>query len=248
MGSSATFDFVAGFFTVVGTSLSEKTKAVLLNLSGISTDEDPDKGEIAKQVPMFQPLGMLVRPLEPDTGPDGKDRRAGGPALRTADSVIPLVWKDPRIDAAFPDGMNKGTIALAGYGGGFHSIGLTADGSNGPPGGKGANVHVIYAPYAYSGGSPTKALAAILDPTAGKEAITLVHGDGYFLQMQTGKGIRGSVDGSTFFQIKPDLFQVQAKNIKLQGNVAIGANTDTAIPFAGGPAMLPSPSVWLSIV
>lgn len=244
--SSTSFDFIAGFFDVVGTTLGKKAKSVLVTLAGATSNQPgDDKGEVARNQLSWNAgtLAILANPLDPTKNAAGTPMKAGVVGLRASDGVVPIAWKDPRIDAAFPNGLAKGSVAFAGYGKGFHSIDLVD-----PTDPSSSNIHVLYAPYAFDGnGIATKAHAIVLDTSPGKESIQLVHADGYFLQLQAGKGIRGAVDDNTFFQMKPGVFSVQAAAINLQGNVSLGADTTGAIPLVDG-ALTPHPSVWVSLV
>jgi hypothetical protein len=239
------FDIALGFFDVVGTAFGQRAKGLLVTLAGArGTTLDDSKGEKAPNQQAWNAgtLAVLANPLDGTTS--GTPLRAGVVGARTADGVVPLAWKDPRIDRAFPNGVPKGTVALAGYGKAFHSIGVV-DASDPNT----SAVHTLYAPFEFDAdGVPTKAHAIVIDTTPGKTSIQLVHADGYFLQLQEGKGIRGAVDDSTFFQMKPGVFSVQAASINLQGNVALGADTSIAVPLLGGSASPPGPSVFISPV
>lgn len=237
MSSSVDADFLVAFFIGLGTSAAE-TGATFMDLSGLGSfdaDQGDQSGENAPGVEAFGALGLLGRFLPPD-----EDGEVEIYAVRLGDRVVPLGFRDLRIDRAFPSGLAEGSIALAGYGGGFHSIDLTSANS----GDQRANIHVIYAPYEFSGGTPAKAHAVILDPEAG--GLQLVHGDGYFLAMQDGEGIRMSADAGTFLQIKPGQISMGATSVSIAGNVAVGANPAAAVPLLPGVASPPSSSFFVS--
>ncbi|HEX4334691.1 MAG TPA: hypothetical protein VH062_02190 [Polyangiaceae bacterium] len=225
MSSSTLFDFTAGFFRVVSTSLAAKTKSVLLTMAGPGDEEADD--QLA-----YGGLGLLGRPRDEDG-----DNHVDVVALRAGDRVVPIAYRDTRLDGAFPNGLASGTIALAGYGGGFLSLSDTDDSDKN-------TIATIYVPYAFSGGAPTKALAVALDPK--QESISLVHGDGYAVTLAKDTGITMRADASTWLTLKPGEFNVVAAKCSINGSVAVGANTATALPFAGGPAMPPSLSFFYS--
>jgi hypothetical protein len=100
---------------------------------------------------------------------------------RLGDGLVPLAWRDLRLNAVYSN-PRPGSIALVGYGGGFHAIEDTQDNS----GDQKASIHVIYAPYQFSGGVPSKAHVITLDTSSGNEAITIVHGEGMAITMAAG--------------------------------------------------------------
>ncbi len=229
MSTSILADFVGGFFHVIGTTISSKTKSVLFTLAGIPDPFEPDndaKGEVAPQQLAYGQLGVIVNPLDVGTMPDGKTpAQADYYGIRTADGVIPLVGFDPRIDAAFPNGPAKGTVALAGYAGGFHSIDLTNEGSS--------NIHVIYAPYPPGDGSGAHAI--ILDTTVGNESVSLVHSEGHAIVLtQDRKIMLRSPDGSVNQQIS-NAGHVLFGNTVIAGGATIGSPTG-ALPAAKAPS------------
>lgn len=218
MSTSGAFDFFAGFFHVVRTRMSDKTKSVLMDLAGVPDPENPDdddKGELAPDQLAYGPLGLLSNPLDVGKMPDGKTpAHAEYVGLRTGDVVIPVVGWDPRISASFPNGMAKGTIALAGYAGGFHSIDLTNNGTS--------NIHVIYAPL--SPGDTPHAHAIVLDTTNGNESVSGVHylGQGWFL----------TPDGNVYLKSQDGSASVLVKNgeVDIFGNVSIAGGVTMGDP------------------
>lgn len=224
MGSSSTADFIGGFFHVVGTTISKKSRSVLLDLKGVPdvlAPDDDTKGELAPQQLAYGPLGLIVNPLDRGVLKDGRTpAQADLYGIRMGDIVLPVVGFDPRIDAAFPNGPAKGTVALAGYAGGFHSIDLTNNGDS--------NIHVIYAPYDSDG---PKAHAIIVDTTSGNENITVVHSGGHsFILTKDGKAIVRSPSGSVSLQVSDD-GHVLFGNTIIAGGATIGSPTG-ALPAA----------------
>lgn len=231
---SSSFDMVAGFFRVVGSAVGAKAKATLVTLAGIQGNDPNDQtdqgGEVAEDRLMFHALGLLARPMSPKVI-NGKELHADVVALRTADGAIPIAWHDPRIDAAFPNGLAEGQIALAGYKGGFHSIALTPDQSS--------NIHVIYAPYNFDGNDVAqKAHAIVLDTTAGNESVQLVHGDGYFLTASAGKGWTMAVDGATALALTPGSGPGVSGKLTVAANLAVGGGATFGDPMAALPAAI----------
>lgn len=226
--SSSSFDFFAGFFHVVRTKVSEKTKSVLLDLAGVpdvTHPDDDDAGELAPEQLAYGPLGLLVNPLDVGKMPDGvTPAQADYLGVRTADGVIPVVGWDPRIAAAFPNGPAKGTVALAGYAGGFHSIDLTNNGTS--------NIHVIYAPI--PGEEEAQAHAIILDTTNGNESVSAVHylGQGLFMT-HDGKLYLKSADGSASVFVKNGEVDIFG-NVVISGGVVMG-NPSSAVPLVMFP-------------
>lgn len=231
MGTSAVFDFVAGFGRVVASSVSPDTKAVLLQVAGIGAldpdePDDSDQGEVSDGSEAFGALGVVSRPLPPETV-NGRAVHHEVAFLRTSDGLVPIASRDLRLDAAFPAGVKEGQTGLAGYGGGLFTLDLTAANS----GSKKASIAVAYVPYEFdANGTPAKAHSIILDPTDGSESISIAHGDGYAITLSS-EGILMRANSSSWAKLGPDLFFVNAKNIQLQGNVAVGRDVTLAVPL-----------------
>ncbi len=210
----------------------------VLGIGGLEAD-DTDGEQANEQVRYSGALGMIWRGLPPDTV-KGKTRFMDVLCAKLADGLLPIGWRDERINKAFPNGPKEGTIAMAGYGGGFHSLDLTAANS----GSQKANIHVIYCPYEFdANGVPAKAHAIVVDPTSGNESITITHGAGYQLSL-TEEGFNVSIDADTFLAMGPGAFTVNAAKIILQGNVVAGKSAAAAGPLLAGPSVLPSTSFF----
>jgi hypothetical protein len=183
---------------------------------------------------VFGPLAHIAPPRAPEDG-----IHADYIGLRRNGGVVPIAAHDLRIDRAFPDGIARGTVALAGYGGGFHAMQDTAGNS----GSRKATVHVIYAPYQFdANGVPTKAHAITIDTTPGNVSLQLVHGDGYFFSAKEGTGWTMAVDGSTALAMTPGPGPGVAGKITISGNLVVGAgatlgNPNTALPAAIAPKL-----------
>jgi hypothetical protein len=252
----ALLDYVAVFGRALASSVDPKTKATLIQIAGIAglnTSLDPTEasavadGEQAEKEPLYGPLPVVWRQL-PAGKLKGNTAHADVLCIKTADGLVPVAWKDSRIWNAFPSGLAEGQVAVAGYGGGFYSLSLTA----GNVGSQRGNIHVIYCPYQFdSDGVPQKAHAIVLDPTSGNESISITHGSGYQISMMDGQGILLNVAADCWAHMKPgppSQFTVQATQITLKGSVAIGANPIAGVPLLPGLASPPCPSLFLSPV
>ncbi len=235
---------------VLSSTLLGRVGEPAFNVSAIGdfetdADADPNQGENAPEQLAHGPLGFISRPLDPDS-----DGFAEAIALRVDGGLQPFGWRDLRLNALVNPGgattPQKGQQMLVGYGGGFLSHSLTAAAS----GSRKANILTWYCPHQFSGSTPAKAHAIILDPTNGNSNVTVVHANGCRITLAddtgNGPGILLSVDGQTFARMTAGEFSVSAERILLKGNVYLGATAELGIPFAGGPAMPPSSSVFLS--
>jgi hypothetical protein len=168
--------------------------------------------------------------------------------MRTSDGLVPISWRDLRLNSYFPQGVPKGRIGLVGYGGGFHTIDLT-DANNGD---QKTSIHFIYAPYAYSNGVPSKAMAIALDTTPGQENISMSIGggtSGFQVTVNETDGVQvRTPNEATVFNIREEEIVLSAKKIMLKGVVYLGAQAEMGVPLLAGAASPPSPSVYLSPV
>jgi hypothetical protein len=232
MASSSAFDFVVGFFEVVGTNLSERTKATLVSLAGahgFADDESDENREVAEDQKSWNAnsIGAVGRPLPPN----GK-LRASGLGVRTADGVVPLAFRDPRLEAAFPNGVAKGTTGFAGYGKGFYTLTLVD-----PEDPDSTGIHVLYAPYEFSGGVATKAHSITLDTTSGNEIIGIVHADGHaFILNKDGTAVMKNKAGDVYIQVSDSGGMVNG-NFVVNGGATIGSPT-AAIPVGLAPPII----------
>lgn len=259
-GSQEVADYVVQFGKVSGsTVLSDSTGAPLWNIAGIGemdaeldTPEliyDDDKGERTDDADVFGSLGIVGRPLRPTTLLGVQDEHAEVACLRTADGLVPLATRDIRTKMQ-GNGPAEGTIALVGYGGGFHSISplLTKSGDNEE------NIssidgatHVIYCPYDFdSSGVAQKAHTITIDPTEGNESIAIVHADGQAVLLQNDGSIQTqSPDGQSFIKIEDGKITLQSDQVVFNGSVYIG-DPLLGIPLLAGPASPPCPRLFVS--
>lgn len=223
----------------VGSAVDEASGAVSIGgttpVGGFG--EETNEGTSA---PAYGVPGLVWRP-RPPTDLDGQEVAAEFIGARFGEGVLPLSGRDLRLNKRFP-APKEGTQALVGYGGGFLSfedLPPLPDGTSQKDG----TVQTIYCPYAFSGGTPAKAHAIVLDPK--QESVSVIHGDGFAVVLSK-DGITMRADGSTWATLAPGKFEVVAATINLRGNVALGSNTLTAVPALPGIAFPGSPSVFFS--
>ncbi len=230
-------DFVFGFGKVAVGSIADKTKEVVYQVLGLLGFDEEQSGE--KQVG-YSGLGLIHWPL-PAEKIDGITYDCDVVFVKQGDELVPIAWRDLRLNRCFPSGPAAGTIALAGYGGGFYSLSLTSS----ELGSKKANIHVLYCPYDFdSNGVPQKAHTITLDPEA--NIINLLHADGGQFVMLPEKKIMMVSDDATWAMMGPGKFEVQATAINFIGTVAIG-NPIAALPIAPALATLASPRLLYSV-
>lgn len=238
MGSRTFADFVVQFGEVNSSSLDSTDNAVLYSVSGAGAPEEPE--EVDPSADVFGALGVLGRPLPPQVE-DGKNRHAEVVCVRTASGLVPMAARDLRLKMG-GDGPNEGTVAMVGYGGGFHSLDAVLD-SNGIPLG---TIHAIYCPYEYSGGVAQKAHIITLDPSSGNEHISIVHATGQAILMQNDGLIRmQSPDGQSFVQVEDGKVTISADVITLKGSVFVGG-VETAVPLLAGTLSQPCARLFIS--
>lgn len=249
------FDQIAAFVRVLSSELLGTDFEPVYNVAALGDfgddgqpDDSDDVGEQATRQTGFGALGIIGRPLSPSGG-----IFAEAIALRVDGGLQPLGWRDLRLNRVLNPGGSGGTpaegqLAFVGYGGAFLSHALTAA----AVGSQRANISTWYVPYDFGGnGVPGKAHVISIDPTPGNSSISLVHGDGVRIDLTEdagggGPGIVASIDGSTFLRFAAGELTIQATKILLKGNCYLGRTAESAIAFAGGPAMPPSSSVFLS--
>ncbi len=252
MGSQVVADYVVQFGKVMSSSLSKsaesgENQAVLFSVAGIgdldvSGDEpqvnlDDDTGEANETAEIFGALGVVARPLPPETS-KGQSMHAEVACLRTSDGLIPISTRDLRLKMP-GEAPKPGTVALVGYGGGFHSMDPVDDGVGG-------TIHVIYCPYDFdSDGVAQKAHSIILDPTSGNESIVIAHADGMAVMLFDEKVILKSKTGMSTLAVNDDGIHLSAPKIILAGGTIVG-NPLAAVPLLAGPLSPPSTMFFVS--
>ncbi len=240
-------DRVFGFAKIVATTVGAASKAVLANLAGpagsfdLQNPEADAGAEFALRQELFGALGLVVRPRPAD-----KSSHAEAACLRLRDALLPLAYRDLRLNKNYP-APKEGDVAVVGYGGGFHALADTAADS----GDQKATIQVTYVPYAFSDGVPSKAHAITVDPTPGNEAVTVVHGEGMAITMLAGGKnslVLKNRNGDAYIEINDDGITL-CGNVVVAGAMVVGA----AVPGAAAAA-LPAltsaltPSTMLKVV
>lgn len=252
------FDFVAQFARVLDSSMNPKTFAIQVDVGGIGSfdinETDDSKGEVSPQSEIYGALGFVGRPRNKQTI-RGTEYYCEALCMRTSDGLVPVSWRDLRLNSYFPNGVPEGRIGMVGYGGGFHTIDLTETDN----GDQKSSIHFIYAPYSFSNGTPSKAMAVCLNTTpfdaltnpAGENISISVGGgtSGYQVTISELDGIQvRTPNAATCFNIREDEVLISAKKIMLKGNVYVGAAAEAGLPMLGGPASPPCPSLFVSSV
>lgn len=243
------FDFVSQFARVLGSNMNPKTYAIQVDLGGIGSfaeeETTDDKGEVSPQSEIYGALGFVGRPRNKETI-KGVEYYCEALCMRTADGLVPISWRDLRLNSFFPNGVPEGRIGMVGYGGGFHTIDLT-ESNNGD---QKTSIHFIYAPYSFSNGTPSKAMAICLDTTPGSENISMSIGggtSGYQMTMNEVDGVQVRTPNSnTMFNIREEEINLSAAKIMLKGNVYIGSDTVSGVPLLAGAASPPCPNLFVS--
>lgn len=239
------------FTKVMGSSLKSDTagtmSSILYSVSGDASVEfsedgpvvvlDDDKAEADDSAEFFSGLGLLARPLPPEVK-NGQKYHAEALCIRHGDRLVPFGYRDTRIkmNGAAP---NAGTIALAGYGGGFLSLEPVISNNEVQ-----STRSVLYLPYSFVAGSPQKAHAIIMDTASGNESVSVIHGDGMAITMFEGKIVAKNKAGTASWQLS-DTGTTITGQTNLAGPVVIG-NPSTAVPLLAGPASPPSSTLFLS--
>lgn len=254
--SQSAVDAVVAFARVVASGIARdvdtgRNIGVTFNVAGIGgivngttgpeIELGDDDGESREAADVFSALGLIGRPLPPSTR-SGRVAHADVVCLRLADGLLPIGVRDNRLSMG-GDGPAEGTVALVGYGGAFHAIGVV-DGDEA----KGAR-HTIYCPYDFDAeGIPQKAHVITLDPTAGNEAVTIVHAEGMAITMLAGDGnaiMLKNKSGNATLRLDDGGITATAGTINLIGNVVVG-NTVGAVPLLAGTASPPCPRLFVS--
>jgi hypothetical protein len=180
------------FGKIIATSLADKTKAVLGNLTGAGSGIDPtnpeaDQGsEFALKSPFFTALGIIARARPPSKLRDGTAVHAEHASTQDGGGMTAFAYRDLRLNEQYP-APPEGVVALVGYGGGYLEL---ADA--GASGDQRATKITIAVPYQWSGGTPAKTHRITIDPDAG--SIKIQHGDGVAIEL-TSAGITLGASG-----------------------------------------------------
>ncbi|MEA3225139.1 MAG: hypothetical protein U9Q07_04250 [Planctomycetota bacterium] len=261
MGSQSPADWILQFAKVMSSSLIDppsggNTRPVQFSIEGTgdATDLDGFEGEIPtaddtgekEDADIFGQIGIVARPLPPTTSGTVSEH-AEVVCIRTSDGLVPVAARDIRLKM-FGVAPNEGTVALVGYGGGYHSI-APVDNSDLT---KGA-IQTIYCPYDFnSSGVAQKAHSITIDPTAGNEAISVVHATAGSFLMYDG-GVQPpwqrmqSPDGQTFVMVEDGKLTLQSDQLILNGGmVVVGNPLGPIVPLIAGIASPPCPRLFLN--
>lgn len=156
--------------------------------------------------------GIVFRPRPPDK--TGDQLAAEAMAARIDGQLVPLAWRDLRINAKFP-APKAGTMAFVGYGGGFLSFDDTPAKTS---------LATLYVPFDYdSNGVPQKAHVVTLDPTAGNESINIVHASGAAVLInKDGHVIVKSASGDAYAEIADGEITLNGAAVNVNGGMAVG--------------------------
>lgn len=224
------FDRVLAFASVVSTTLGVAAKQILVSLRAFKDGDGDDdaSAEGSSDEPLFGAIGVFSRPRDADaTG------AAEVVCARTQDGLQPIAGRDLRIVAARGN-VAKGSVSLAGYGGGFVAIEDTPAGTS--------STLIAYAPY--PGSPPPKAHAFVLDTTAGNESIVLAHAEGHGL-------ILGKDKIATLKNAAGDAFVACDDNgVTISGDIKCGNNLIVGSPPAAidGVVLSTQLLVWIGQV
>jgi hypothetical protein len=189
------------FLRIVGSTISGPHSAVLVGgASGISGFTDPNgeaPGERRDDIEAYLSPGIIWRPRPPST-PQGSDNELAAEAIgfRTPDGLIPLAWRDLRLNRRFPN-PKPGTVALVGYGGAFLSFD-DADGDT--------SQGALYVPYARDGnGNVTKAhIISIGKDGNGTPFVGIISGEGPRVTLLGDQAIVASKTGAGRVEVTDD--------------------------------------------
>lgn len=188
------------FLRVVGSTVVGTNSAVMVGgdtgIGGLTDPEGDAPGERRDDVEAYGAPGIVFRPRPPSTPSGSSDELAAEAiALRTPDGVIPVAWRDLRLNRRFPN-PKVGSVALVGYGGGFLSFDDAADGSDTSQG-------ALYVPYERDGdGNVTKAhVISIGRDSNGTPFVGLISGEGVRVTLLDDEVVVASKDGSNRVEV-----------------------------------------------
>jgi hypothetical protein len=225
-----------GFLRIIGSSIAGKHSAVLYGgdgpVGGLGDLELDEEGERREDVEGYGGFGLVFRPRPPEVI-GGEELAAEAMGLRGPKGLVPVAWRDLRLHRRFP-APKAGSIGLVGYGGGFAAF----DDTTADSGTEKASKFTLYVPYEFNGsGVPTKAHLIAVDPES--ESINILHADGGQFVLLPDKQIMAISDNSTWWNLEPGKFEVQADAINLIGTVSIG-NPTLAVALLAGSTSQPS--------
>lgn len=210
------FDWTLGVGRIVLTDLKGQKRIVVANIEGID-------GETSSQQIMYGALGVVARPLDADANGAAEPVYA-----RTEDGLLPIAYRDPRLNGVVNP--KKGEITIPQYDGGFLSLKRNADGD-------GTDI-TLYAPKA--DGSAASVIS--IDTSDANSNITVMHESGASIQIADGKIMLSNADGDAYIQL-------DGSGITLNGNVKINGAMVVGTPALGSPVALALPiTTWADAV
>lgn len=235
------FDLVMQIGRVVGTSIGKAggVLAQVVGIGGIDLDDEADEsGEIGDDQPIFG-SGVVFRPLKPEVI-DGLSVHAEVVCARTADGLVPIAWRDVRLERVH-SGLKEGSVCLPGYKGGFLSHDVSND----------KQISTFYVPTEFDAdGAPTEAL--LITMNGDDKSITILTGGtsspGSMLTLQQADRSLTwqTTDGSSVMRLEPGKATLQCDQIVLNGTVVVGNPTGAIVPLLAGVASPPCPRLWLN--
>lgn len=238
MNVPALTSFVASFVRVLGSTVLGKHSAVLVGgeggVGGFDAGDPDEPGEQFTDAEAYGAPGIVFRPRPPERIGD-ETLSAEAYAVRTGGGLVPLAWRDLRLNRRF-SAPKPGSVALVGYGGGFLALDDNASKES---------VATLYVPYDFSGGVATKAHLIMVSPD---EGIAVVHANGSAVTLNDEGLVLRSDTGAARLILKGDQITMQAQKTIVQGNLAVGANPVGAVPLLPGAASPPCPSLFVSPV
>jgi len=238
-------DWVVQLVDVIGSTLDGPHNAVLMGGNTVVGSLDPTEpddeapNDATDEAPAYGAPGIVFRPRPPEeveTDAGTELLSAEAVAARVADTLIPVAWRDLRLNRRFV-APKAGTVALVGYGGGFLSF---DDGSTE------GTLQTLYCPYDFDADGVAQKTHAILVQPDGANGISINHGDGYQLSLTSGGFLLRCSDANTFLQVKEGQIVMSAAKIFAKGTLYVGQAGELGVPLLPGPASPPCPSLFLS--
>ncbi|MBN1605078.1 MAG: hypothetical protein JW940_00510 [Polyangiaceae bacterium] len=194
----------------------ERDAAVLLSGYASAGDEEPG-------TPAWGTLGLVFRPRRPEAeagaAPDTKELFARAFAVRHGERLIPVAYRDPRLNRIWQP--EEGDLGLVGYGGGRITLEDT-------PSKQTRIRHRV----PFSGGT----MEILLDPD--ETSITVTHSGGMAIEL---KGERVRVAAPTVYIESPDvILGADGRPVACVGDI-VGGRT-YALTTAPGAPMAPNPA------
>jgi hypothetical protein len=186
---AAASSIVFTMLRVVGSTVVGKHSAVLVG------GEGGVGGEAVTDAEAFGAPGVVFRP-RPPSKVDGREIGAEAMAARGPRGMVPVAWRDLRLNRRFPS-PKPGSVALVGYGGGF----LSFDDAN-----EDTSVGTLYVPYKRNADGTVKEahMVQLGVDGSGKPFIGLINGTGLRVTLLDDEVVVASKDGSKRLEVNDD--------------------------------------------